>query len=579
MWSFLKLAIVVSAVPLAKALPSLSQLQRRDNTSASGTDNPAYFIRSHHGAVAADNRECSDIGVQILKDGGNAVDAAVAASLCIGVVNPFSDGIGGGGFMTVRIPSNSTSNSTSEVWSIDFRETAPAASNTTMFVNSSSQVGGLAVGVPGELRGLEAAHQRWGKLPWKQLVLPSVELAAGSRVGIELAKRIPQFPDLMLKNPDWTPIFAPGGVFLKENEILRRTNYSRTLLAIANEGADAFYKGPIADSIIKKIQSTGGIMTQKDLDDYSVNVYPSLQGTYLDKKIYVPKVPTSGPVLLHMLNIIEHYDFSERTAVNTHRLVEALRFGFAARTRLSDTLYRNDTELIDEVPTKEFATAIVANLTDDRTHPPEYYNPIFDMTDDHGTQHVSVIDQDGTAVSLTSTVNLNFGAQIMDPETGVILNDEMDDFSIPGGPPNGFGLRPSPFNYPQPQKRPLSSTVPTIIENSDGSLYLAIGGSGGTNILSAVFQNIIYVRDWDMSVGEAIESGRLHDQLYPDQTLVDNTYPEDLVQGLRERGHNVTIRDVNLASSAAAINGVMRNDGGVLFAASDSRKNGIAAGY
>ncbi|EEB97620.1 hypothetical protein MPER_03026, partial [Moniliophthora perniciosa FA553] len=256
-----------------------------------------------------------------------------------------------------------------------------------MFVNSSSQVGGLSVGVPGELRGLEAAHQRWGKLPWKQLVLPSVELAAESRVGIELAKRIPQFPDLMLKNPDWTPVFAPGGVFLKENEILRRTNYSRTLLAIANEGADAFYKGPIADSIIRKIQSTGGIMTQKDLDDYSVNVYPSLQGTYLDKKIYVPKVPTSGP-----------------------------------RTRLSDTLYRNDTELIDEVPTKEFAAAVVANLTDDRTHPPEYYNPIFDSTDDHGTQHVSVIDQNGTAVSLTSTVNLNFGAQIGIPRP-VILKE------------------------------------------------------------------------------------------------------------------------------------------------------------
>ncbi|EEB99579.1 hypothetical protein MPER_00718 [Moniliophthora perniciosa FA553] len=135
------------------------------------------------------------------------------------------------------------------------------------------------------------------------------------------------------------------------------------------------------------------------------------------------------------------------------------------------------------------------------------------------------------------------------------------------------------FNYPQPHKRPLSSTVPTIIENSDGSLYLAIGGSGGTNILSAVFQNIIYVRDWGMSVGEAIESGRLHDQLYPEQTQVDNTYPEDLVQSLRERGHNVTIRDVNDVSSAAAINGVMSNDGGVLFAASDSRKNGIAAGY
>ncbi|KAK7049422.1 hypothetical protein VNI00_006023 [Paramarasmius palmivorus] len=483
----------------------------------------------------------------------------------------FSSGIGGGGFMTIRIPGNS-SNSTSEVWSVDFREKAPSGSNTTMFttVANSSQIGGLAVGVPGELRGMQTAHEKFGKLPWKQLVLPSVELAAGFKVGVELGKRIARFPDLMLKNPDWTPVFAPGGVLLKENDIMHRTNLSRTLMTIANEGADAFYTGSIASSIIRKIQSTGGIMTQKDLTDYRANAYLSLQGTYLDKKIYVPKAPTSGPVLLHMLNIIEHYNFTERTDLNVHRLVEAMKFGFAARTRLSDPAFRNNTQLIDEVPTKEFAAAVVRNITDDRTHPPEYYNPIYDVSVDHGTQNIAVIDQNGTAISLTSTVNLNFGSQVMDPETGIILNDEamtirqMDDFSIPQGASNGFGLRPSPFNYPEPEKRPLSSTVPTIVENiSDGSVYLAVGGSGGTNILSSVFQVIVNVHDWQMNIGDAIESGRVHDQLYPLETDVDNTYPEDLTQGLRERGHNVTI--LNVSRVASAITGVMRDEFGTLF--------------
>ncbi|ESK85216.1 hypothetical protein Moror_11399 [Moniliophthora roreri MCA 2997] len=545
--------------------------------SKSGTDNPAYLVQSRHGAVATENRLCSDIGVQILKDGGNALDAAIASALCVGVVNPFSSGIGGGGFMTVRIPP-SRPDLSSEVWTVDFREKAPGGANTTMYEKgaNSSRFGGLSVAVPGELRGLEEAHRRWGSLPWKQLVLPSVELASGFRVGVELGRRIPWFADLMLTNPDWTDIFAPGGVFLKENEVIRRTNLSRTLLAIANEGADAFYKGPIADSLIRKIQATGGIMTHKDFEDYTVDVYPSLQGSYLGKKIYVPGAPTSGPVLLHMLNVLEHYDFSKRSGVNTHRLVEALKYGFAARTRISDPLYRNDTSVIEEIPTKAFAASVVRNLTDDRTHPPEYYNPEYDVKMDHGTQHVSVVDHDGMATSLTSTINLVFGSQVLDPETGVILNDEMDDFSVPGTP-NGFGLWPSPYNYPEPYKKPLSSTVPTIIENPDGSFHLAIGGSGGSIIFGAVFQVLVNLNHWGMNIGEAIESGRLHDQLYPETTIVDSTYPEAMMQELRLRGHNLTVLDVNRV--AGVINAVMRDEEGTFYAASDSRKNGIAAGY
>ncbi|KAK1232155.1 hypothetical protein PQX77_004703 [Marasmius sp. AFHP31] len=540
-------------------------------TKQSGTNNPAYLVKSRHGAVATENRLCSDIGVRILKEGGNALDAAIASGLCIGVVNPFSSGIGGGGFMTVRLPPTKP-DSRSEVWSVDFRETAPSGAHENMFRKgtNSSRIGGLAVAVPGEMRGFEEAHRRWGVLPWNELFLPNVAVANEFSVGAELGKRLPWIADILLNNSDWSSVFAPEGKLLEEYEPLRNPQLAKSLSRIGKEGADAFYKGSIADSIVRKVRETGGIITHEDLKNYSVEIYRSLEGTYLDKTIYVPRAPTSGPVFLHMLNILEHYDFSERNGVNAHRVVEILKYGFAARTRISDPSYRNDTSLIDEVSTEAFSDAVFLNLTDDRTHSPEYYNPHFD-------QHVSVVDKDGMAVALTSTINGLFGSFVRDPETGIIFNNEMDDFSVPGTP-NIFGLWPSPYNYPEPYKRPLSSTVPTIIERTaDGSFFAAMGGSGGSVIFGALFQVVVNMIHWEMDLGEAIEAGRVHDQLYPDLTAVDSTYPPALVEELIVRGHNVTVLDVNRV--AGVINTVMQDEEGTMYAASDSRKNGIAAGY
>ncbi|KAI8972210.1 gamma-glutamyltranspeptidase [Trametes punicea] len=544
----------------------------------SATQNPAYLIRATNGAVASENELCSKIGIDVLKDGGNAVDAAVSTTLCIGVVNMFSSGIGGGGFMTVRIPPSSESAS-SEVFTIDFRETAPALSNKTMYVDDplSARWGGLAVGVPGELRGLEEAHRRWGKLPWKRLVKPAMHLAQGWTVQAELARRIEMFAPLMLNHPDWRPIFAPEGRLLKEGDTIRRTSLSLTLSAIAEKGADAFYTGSIADAIVEKVRQTGGILSHKDLEDYRVHVKHALQGTYRGRKVYTPHAPTSGPVLIHMLNLMEHYDhFAEegRTILNVHRLIEAMKFGFAARTRIGDPAYHDEVKRIKEIPTKEYAAEVAANITDDTTHPPEYYHPTYDIVVDHGTSHSSILDKDGMAVALTSTVNLVFGSAVLDPVTGVILNDEMDDFSTPGMP-NAFGLYPSPYNYPEPGKRPLSSTAPTIIEHEDGSFYLAIGGSGGSRIFPAVFQVILNM-DWGMDVSAAIEYGRLHDQLFPMIVDADDILPPTLLNGLREKGHNITVWDTNRV--AAVIQAVLKPNA-TIYAASDSRKNGIAAGY
>ncbi|KDQ57609.1 hypothetical protein JAAARDRAFT_47513 [Jaapia argillacea MUCL 33604] len=544
--------------------------------------NPAYLIKAKHGAVATENEICSNMGVDVLKAGGNAVDAIVTTTLCIGVVSMFSSGIGGGGFMTVRIPPTSPNTSATH-YTIDFRETAPAASNATMYVGNplAAMFGGLAVGVPGELRGLEEAHKRWGTVEWSKLVDPVVELAKGWKVGRELDRRIHMdyFKDLMLKNPDWSSIFAPHGTLLTQGQTIHRTNLSRTLSLISTHGAEAFYTGPIAESILSKINATGGIMTQADLDSYRPIVMEAVEGRYRGRKVWTTGAPTSGPVLIHMLNLAERFGGMAkggegRTEVNVHRVVEIMKFGFAARTKICDPAFNDDPARMNEITEQKFADLIWANITDDRTHPPEYYNPQYDVPIDHGTSHSSVVDKDGMAVSLTSTVNLVFGSQVMDPVTGVILNDEMDDFSTPGVP-NAFGLWPSPYNYPEPHKRPLSSTAPTILENADGSFYLALGGSGGSRIFPALFQVILGL-DWGLDIGGAVEFGRVHDQLYPLVVDVDDVYPERFVRGLRERGHNVTLSDINRV--AAVVQGVMMENG-TIYAASDSRKNGIAAGY
>ncbi|KAG8213665.1 gamma-glutamyltranspeptidase-domain-containing protein [Butyriboletus roseoflavus] len=507
--------------------------------------NPAYLITADHGAVAAENKRCSDIGVDILKEGGNAVDAAIGASLCVGVVNMFSSGIGGGGFMTVRIPPK-TPGTTSEVFTVDYRETAPGLASKTMYVNHSvaAKYGGLAVGVPGELRGFEEAHRRWGHLPWRRLVQPSVELAAEWTVDVELARRIQMYSYLMLHSKDWRAVFAPEGKLLLQGELIQRTNYSRTLDIIANEGPGAFYKGSIADSIIRKVHDTGGILTHADLEHYAVKVERALQGTYQDRKVYTTHAPTSGPVLLHMLNLLERFNLIRegRTPLNVHRIVEAVKFGFAARTRIGDlSYYTGNTTRVSEIPTKTFADLIAANLTDDRTHPPEYYNPEFDVETDHGTSHVSVVDRDGMAVALTTTVNLVFGSQVLEPETGVVLNDEMDDFSTPGV-----------LNWV------WLAAIPLILEYADGSFYLAIGGSGGSQIFSALFQTLLNL-DWGMDASQAVEYGRVHDQLYPELVGADNILPAMVLDGLRDRGHNVKVLDINRV--AAVIQTVVSKDG------------------
>ncbi|ORY06461.1 gamma-glutamyltranspeptidase [Basidiobolus meristosporus CBS 931.73] len=537
----------------------------------------AILIEAEHGAVAADDKTCSQIGVQILKDDGNAIDAAIAGALCIGVINSFSSaylsltiyGYSSGGFMVIR---NGTG---AEV--IDFREEAPSGAHRDMFNENPllAQVGGLAVGIPGELKGFELAHQRYGKLPWKRLFEPSIRLSRdGFRVTSELAKRIEIMKPYISKVASFRAVFAPTGEFAKEGDILKRETLANTLEAVAKQGAKAFYSGPIAESMVKEIQRTGGIATVEDFLSYQALIREPLVGDYRGHKVITAPPPASGAILLSVLNILEGYplDRDGLTTLHAHQILESFKFGYAQRTELGDPTYVDISARVAEFVDKKYAAQVRQNLSDIRTFPISHYNPKFDVEESPGTTHLSVVDKNQLSVALTSTVNLYFGSQVLDLNTGVILNNEMDDFSIPGVS-NAFNLPPSPNNFVAPKKRPLSSSVPTITE-FNGDLELVLGASGGSRITTAVLQTLINALDFDMNLADAVEYPRLHHQLYPNLAYYEAQYPQDIQRGLSERHHNVTLMPFH-----AVVQAIRRLPEGKIHAVSDPRKQGVASGY
>ncbi|CAI2169241.1 19490_t:CDS:10 [Funneliformis geosporum] len=527
------------------------------------------LVIARNGAVSAEQQDCSNIGVEILKEGGSAVDAAIAAELCVGTINAFSAGIGGGGFMIIR-----DSDGTYET--IDFREIAPAATNKSMYKDNPelAKFGGLAVGVPGEILGIEYAHKKYGKLPWKRLFEPSIKLSRdGFKIPAELSKRMKTFKEVIEGTLDLAAIYAPNGILLDEGDLLKRSNFSKTLELIANNGSE----GLIANSIIKAIRSAGGIMTHEDLATFKPVISKPIHGYYHGRKVLTLNTPSGGPVLLSMLNILEGYQLSREglNGKNLHRIIETLKFGFALRTEMGDPSFTNNTERIKEIMTKDFAAKIRKNISDSITFEPSYYNPIYDVLEDHGTTHVSVVDKYNQAVSLTSTVNLVWGSRVLDSETGILFNNQMDDFSIPGVP-NHFGLRPSPYNFIQPKKKPLSSCVPVIIENN-GEFEMAIGGSGGSRILSSMLQVLLSVYEFEKDILKSIDAPRVHHQLLPNEVSIETGYSEKLMEELRKRNHSITF--IDYYKGASEIQAVMRLPNGLVNAASDYRKHGIAAGY
>ncbi|KAE8448902.1 hypothetical protein EG329_008698 [Mollisiaceae sp. DMI_Dod_QoI] len=533
------------------------------------------------GAVSSESRLCSEIGTELLERGGNAADALVGTTLCVGVVGMQHSGIGGGGFMIVR-------GSDGEYESIDFRETAPAAAHRDMYKDNflGSVWSGLASGIPGDLRGLEYLHNKYGVLPWRAVCNPAVHLA---RYGFPVTEDLVDYMEaamsfgnrtnkFLIEDPHWAIDFAPNGTLLGLNETLTRKRYANTLEKVAEHGVKAFYEGEIANYTITALQAQNGTMTLEDLKNYKVTIRPHVEITYKGYRLFSSGVPSGGAVALSILKIMEGYNATDVNDItlmglDVHRIDEAMRFSYSARHELGDPDFFSYMDSLEAEMLKPKTVAkIRERILDDRTRNVSDYSlkmakQQYFLPENAGTSHIVATDASGLSVTSTSTVNLLFGSQLIVPETGVIMNNEMNDFSIPGVP-NAFGFIPSPINYIAPGKRPLSSITPIIVEHPNGTIYLSIGAAGGSRIISSTAQTIWHVLDHNLTLPQALAEPRLHDQLLPAYTTFERSFNKDTIRSMKEKGHNVSWA----GGHDSAVQGVRRLWNGTFEAGSDPRQ-------
>ncbi|XP_071501290.1 glutathione hydrolase 1 proenzyme-like [Diadema antillarum] len=454
-----------------------------------------------------------------------------------------------------------------------------------MYVNKSedaSTVGGLAIGVPGEINGYWEAHQMFGRLPWRRLFEPSIQLAEnGLIISTALGNAINSQSERILADESLREIFTDSnGRLLTAGDTMYRRKLANTLRQIAVNGASEFYNGSIAESIAAEVQNRGGIITVEDLAAYSVEKRTPLSFRINDMTVYSGRPPCSGAVYALILNILEGYDFtaasirSDNDKVLTyHRIIEAFKFAYAKRSALGDESFVDVTELVANMTSQTYADGLRARINDDRTYNYTYYDPEFEIVNDGGTAHISIVDQEGNAASVTSTINTYFGSKVRGNVTGIIFNNEMDDFSKPGEP-NNYGVPPSETNFIVPGKRPMSSMTPVIMVDDNGDVRFVAGASGGTRITTATSLVSVETLWFESSLVDAVERRRVHHQLVPQYFNYEPAFPSDVVEGLEEKRHVA-----QESSSFAVVQAIKRLEDDWLEAHCDSRKGGRPAGF
>jgi gamma-glutamyltranspeptidase/glutathione hydrolase len=538
-------------------------------------------VRGTHAMVVSTEPRATQVGIDILKRGGNAVDAAVAVGFALAVTHPSAGNLGGGGFMLIRLAG------TGETVLVDYRETAPAGAGRDMYLDGqgnvipdASTVGYRASGVPGTVAGFALALQRYGTMKLADAIAPAAMLA---REGVELSyyesESLRDSSDLLERFPESRRIFLRDGRLYAAGERFAQPDLAASLDAIARGGSKEFYEGPIAHRIASEMSANGGLITLDDLRSYRAIVRQPVKGTYRGYEIYSTPPPSSGgTALVEMLNMLEHFPlerYGQGSSRSLHLIAETMKLAFADRAEfLGDS---------------DFVGVPVAGLTSK-----SYARSRFKLIDPylasdasslgHGnpmpyesekTTHYSVVDKDGNAVSNTYTLNGGYGSGVTIAGTGILMNNEMDDFSAKPGSPNAYGLVHGEANAIAPRKRPLSAMTPTIVLK-DGGLFLVLGSPGGPTIINTVLQTILNVIDYRMTIQEAVDAPRVHHQWMPDKLVLERTgFAQDVKDGLKACGHTLEIRGTMGDCQAIMI----EPRTGVRLGAADPRNDGLALGY
>jgi gamma-glutamyltranspeptidase/glutathione hydrolase len=541
------------------------------------TLNPLAAANATRGMVASVHPLATQAGLNVLEQGGNAIDATVAVALTLGVVDSDNSGIGGGCFILIRRADGSCV-------AIDGRETAPAAATRDMFNRNGkadpalSQTGPLASGVPGALAAYEFAVKHYGKKQLKDLILPAAEIAeSGFRLDASYASRLKSEAEDMARFEASRAVFFKEGKPLGKGSLLKQPDLAATYRHLAEQGSDWFYRGPFAEATGKWMAQNGGLMTAQDFKDYQIVSREPVVSTYRGFRIVTFPPPSSGGVhVVQILNILENFDLkSLDEAARLHVIAEAMKLAFADRAYwLGDPDFAKVPRgLLD----KRYAAALAAKIKPEHaievaSHgtPPNWQTDVFKKH----TTHFSVADAEGNWVACTATVNTSFGSKVVIPGTGVVMNDEMDDFSAQPGVANYFGLIGAEANAVGPGKRPLSSMSPTIVLK-DGEPIIALGAAGGPKIISAVLLELVAMLDLGLSPREAAAAPRIHHQWFPDELMVERALPRPLQEALANCGHKVKV----LTSMAVSQIVARSPDGKSFIGAADPRAGGKAAGW